>query len=333
DPIVDDRLRWRAQTFRHLMHLLPSQTILELGCGKGRFTRQLFTVTRGENPILAVTFGRPTIRPDVPAAVEFRSISSLPADLNNRRFDFIVGIDLLDRENCAWMMQSVYALLKPGGEALFYESNPWNTLLRLRRAIARCFGRKDPRNLLSRPELSELISEIGFIRVFTVYNDFVFRPLTGSQIWAFRNLSILLENVPGVRTLAGSILVHAQKPPRVAERPSTSLLKYETMRGAVSVVIPCHNEATNIGPMVRRLLELFGDYLYEIIPVDDNSTDGTRTIIENLAAEHPLIKPLLRGPPNGVGQALIDGYRAATGRYVLSMDCDFHHLLPAVGDL
>src|SRR5215813_4776839 len=126
DPIVDDRLRWRAQTFRHLMHLLPSQTILELGCGKGRFTRQLFTVTRGENPILAVTFGRPTIRPDVPAAVEFRSISSLPADLNNRRFDFIVGIDLLDRENCAWMMQSVYALLKPGGEALFYESNPWN---------------------------------------------------------------------------------------------------------------------------------------------------------------------------------------------------------------
>src|SRR5262245_5022461 len=261
DPIVDDRLRWRAQTFRHLMHLLPSQTILELGCGKGRFTRQLFSVTRGENPIMAVSFRRPTVRPVVPAAVEFRSVSSLPGDLNDRRFDFIVGIDLLDRQNCAWMMQNVYALLKPGGEVLFYESNPWNMVLKLRRAITRRFGRKDPRNLLSRPELAELISEIGFIRVFTVYNDFVFRPLTGSLIWVFRNLSILLENIAVVRTLAGSILVHAQKPPRAAERPRPSLFKYETMRGAVSVVIPCHNEETNLGPMVGRLRALFGDCL------------------------------------------------------------------------
>ena len=34
DPIVDDRLLWRAQTFRHTVHLLPGQTILELGCGE-----------------------------------------------------------------------------------------------------------------------------------------------------------------------------------------------------------------------------------------------------------------------------------------------------------
>jgi len=265
--------------------------------------------------------------------VEFRSVSSLPGDLNDRRFDFIVGIDLLDRQNCAWMMQNVYALLKPGGEVLFYESNPWNMVLKLRRAITRRFGRKDPRNLLSRPELAELISEIGFIRVFTVYNDFVFRPLTGSLIWVFRNLSILLENIAVVRTLAGSILVHAQKPPRAAERPRPSLFKYETMRGAVSVVIPCHNEETNLGPMVGRLRELFGEYLHEIIAVDDNSTDGTRAVIEGLAAEHPLIKPVFRRPPNGVGRAMIDGYRAATGRYVLSLDCDFQHLLPEVRDL
>jgi hypothetical protein len=315
------------------MHLMPSQTILELGCGNGRFTRQLSSVTRGENPIMAVSFRRPTVRPAVPAGVEFRSVSSLPGDLDDRRFDFIVAIDLLDRQNCAWMMQNVYALLKPGGEVLFYESNPWNMVLKLRRAVTRCFGRKDPRNLLSRPELAELISEIGFIRVFTVYNDFVFRPLTGSLIWVFRNLSILLENMPVVRTLAGSILVHAQKPPRVAERPPMSLFKYETMRRAVSVVIPCHNEETNIGPMVARLRELFGEYLHEIIPVDDNSTDGTRAIIEDLAAEHPLIKPVFRKPPNGVGRAIIDGYRGATGRYVLSLDCDFQHLLPEVRDL
>ncbi|MEJ7827787.1 MAG: hypothetical protein WKF91_06320, partial [Segetibacter sp.] len=51
DPIITQRLLWRAQSFRHLVHLLPTQSILEVGCGKGLFTQQLLKVSRGENPI------------------------------------------------------------------------------------------------------------------------------------------------------------------------------------------------------------------------------------------------------------------------------------------
>jgi glycosyltransferase involved in cell wall biosynthesis len=40
-----------------------------------------------------------------------------------------------------------------------------------------------------------------------------------------------------------------------------------------------------------------------------------------------------RTPPNGVGRAITDGLQAATGDYVLSLDCDFQHLLPEVRDL
>ena len=40
-----------------------------------------------------------------------------------------------------------------------------------------------------------------------------------------------------------------------------------------------------------------------------------------------------RVPPNGVGLAIADGLAAATGRYVLTMDCDFQHLLPEFRDL
>jgi glycosyltransferase involved in cell wall biosynthesis len=56
-------------------------------------------------------------------------------------------------------------------------------------------------------------------------------------------------------------------------------------------------------------------------------------VIEELAAKDPRVKPIVRAPPNGVGRALADGYRAATGRWVLSMDCDFQHLLPEIRDL
>jgi dolichol-phosphate mannosyltransferase len=334
DPIYDDRLLWRAQTFRHMVHLLPGETILLLGCGRGDFLRKLLRVSRGQNPITAVTFDSDSPVPrDLPPEVEFEAARSLPGRLAGRTFDFVVAMDLLDRRNCAWVLQNVFDFLDPGGQVLFYESNPWNPLLKLFRSLGRAFGRDDARQLLSRPELYELISEIGFIRTFAVYNDFVYRPLTRKLSWLLRNLSTLMENAPMVRTLAGSILVHAQKPPRLIERRKVSLFEHESLRRAVSVVIPCYNEESNVGPLVTRLDDLYGDYLHEIILVDDNSTDGTPEVIAALAKADPRIRSIRRNPPNGVGRALAEGYRAATGRWILSMDCDFQHLLPAVRDL
>src|SRR5688572_23699069 len=64
DPIYEDRLLWRAHTFRHVVHLLPGQTILELGVGQGLFTQQLLRISREENPITAVTFNATNSRPE-----------------------------------------------------------------------------------------------------------------------------------------------------------------------------------------------------------------------------------------------------------------------------
>jgi glycosyltransferase involved in cell wall biosynthesis len=230
-------------------------------------------------------------------------------------------------------LQNVYNFLNPGGEVLFYESNPWNIVLKLRRSLSRLGGRRDPRSLLNRLQLYELMSEVGFIRVFAVFNDFVYAPLTRRLVWFLRNVSIVMENAPTVQTLAGSVLVHAQKPPRLIERPKISLFAHEQLRRSVSVVIPCHNEEMNIGPLISRLRELFDEYIYEFIPVDDNSTDNTAAVIRKMANEDARIKPVFRSSPNGVGRAIADGYRVTTGRYILSMDCDFQHLLPELRDL
>lgn len=334
DPIATDRLRWRAQSFRHMVHPLPGQSILEIGCGKGLFTQQLAHVTRGRNPITAVTFDvRAKSDTQWPGSTEFVEAALFPGSLEGRQFDFIVAMDLLDQRTCAAMLQEAYGLLKPGGQVLFYESNPWNIVLKFRRTLARAFGRSDPRSLLSRGQLYELMSEVGFIRVFAVFNDFVFAPLSPRLIWLFRNLSIILENAPVIRTLAGSILVHAQKPPRVVEQPAVSLAMHKELRRAISVVVPCYNEEMNVEPLVAGLCRLYDDYLHEIILVDDNSKDGTAAVIQSMAAADDRIRLVSRTGPNGVGRALSDGYRAATGQYVLTMDCDFQHLLPEISDL
>jgi len=333
DPIVEDRMLWRAQTFRHVMHVLPGQSILELGCGDGTFTRQLARVTRGECPLTTVTFDPDAKRPaGLPPSVEFLASQSLPSVLEGRQFDFIIAHDLLDKRNAAWLLQRVFTFLIPGGRFLFYESNPWNVIRRVRQSIGFLFGHRDSRLLLNRPDMYELISELGFIRIFAAFNDFVYAPLTPRGVWLLRNLSIILENTVGLRTLSGAILLHAQRPPPTTYPPVSLTIDDRFLR-SVSVVVPCHNEEMNVGLLVCRLIELFDDYIHEIVLVDDNSTDQTGVIIKELACRDARIKPIHRVAPNGVGRALGDGLRAATGEYVLSLDCDFQHLLPEIRDL
>ena len=89
----------------------------------------------------------------------------------------------------------------------------------------------------------------------------------------------------------------------------------------------------NISPLITGIREFFGEYIHEIIPVDDNSQDSTGDVIRRLADRDPNIKPIFRSPPKGVGRAIADGYRAASGRYLLSMDCDFQRILPEILDL
>jgi len=338
DPIADERLLWRAQTFRHLVHLTPGQTILEIGCGDLRFTRRLAEVSRGENPITAATFAADAdsaapAYPPVGGAVEAVALDAFPGELAGRSFDCIVGLDMLDSADCAATLETALGLLAPGGQAVFFQSNPWNPWLRLRRRLSRLVKGTDPRGLLSRPQLYELLSEVGFIRIFAVYTDFVYAPLSRWMIRLLRNASIVAENTPVVHRFAGAILVHAQKPPRRMMRPSRPLFDHPQLRHAISVVIPCHNEEMNIGPLIDRLMELYGDYIHEIIPVDDNSRDSTATVIAGYAAQNPRVRPVYRTPPNGVGLAIADGYRAATGQWILSMDCDFQHLLPEIRDM
>jgi hypothetical protein len=242
-------------------------------------------------------------------------------------------MDLLDQRNCARFLQKIYSLLKPGAEVVLYESNPWNPVHKLRRFVSKCVRRPDPRRLLSQLQLYELLSEVGFVRSFAIFNDFVYAPLTPKLVWLLRNVSIVMENAPVVRRFAGAIVVHTQKPPRVVAKPRVSFCNKAALRGAVSIVIPCYNEEMNIGPLVDGLRVYYDSYIHEIILVDDNSSDKTKQVIESLRADDSRIKPVYRSGPSGVGRALADGYRAATGTYVLSMDCDFQHLLPELRDI
>jgi hypothetical protein len=136
---------------------LPRQSILEIGCGDGSFTRALSGVSRGESPITAVTFGASNpFAPDLPSSISFVTASSFPGPLQGQQFDFIVGRDPVDRRVSAAVPGEAYKPLKPSGEIVLFEGNPWNLFLCKRRSLQRVSRTRDSRSLLSRPQLYEL---------------------------------------------------------------------------------------------------------------------------------------------------------------------------------
>ncbi|MEM4270382.1 MAG: glycosyltransferase family 2 protein [Candidatus Caldarchaeum sp.] len=89
----------------------------------------------------------------------------------------------------------------------------------------------------------------------------------------------------------------------------------------VSVVVTAYNEERFIGRCLSSLLSQ--DAGFELIVVDDGSTDDTSVVVEKFAAEHPGRVKLLRLERNvGVGNARNIGAARASGRVVVFLDAD-----------
>lgn len=92
----------------------------------------------------------------------------------------------------------------------------------------------------------------------------------------------------------------------------------------ISVVLPCHNEEDSVGPEIARIhaaLEHSG-HSFELLVVDDASTDTTLTRAHEAAAEHPRVRVITFSHNGGVGTARRIATRQARGEIVVWTDAD-----------
>lgn len=88
----------------------------------------------------------------------------------------------------------------------------------------------------------------------------------------------------------------------------------------VSVVLPSYNERDNMPEALKRITESLGDWLLEIIVVDDNSLDETWKVVQDM--NNPRYRAIRRMDERGLASAIARGVVEARGNAVVWLDCD-----------
>ncbi|MGB7133467.1 MAG: glycosyltransferase family 2 protein, partial [Candidatus Sulfotelmatobacter sp.] len=91
----------------------------------------------------------------------------------------------------------------------------------------------------------------------------------------------------------------------------------------LSVIMPVYNERGTLRQVVDRVLAVPLDI--ELICVDDGSSDGSREILQRLAAERPQVRVFYQPRNMGKGAALHRGFREAAGDFVIIQDADLEY--------
>jgi SAM-dependent methyltransferase len=334
------KLHWRAVTVRHCFHVLPGESVLEIGAGSGLWTGHLASVLRGENPLTAAVFNADLAERaaahELPST-EVTLVGDLAADLPAGAFDYVVGTAILCHDRYAENLRQIHRLLKPGGQLLFFEANYWNPQVLAKSivpALGRWAGNARCQVGMRKYRLMKAASHQGFTEVEIVPYDIVHPRTPRRLVPAIQQTAFVLEHVPGLREACGTLYIWGKKPgERGAARQGVNLARHPELRGSTSVVVPCRDEAMNVPRLVAGLTEAYDDYIREIIIVNDSSRDDTAGVTRRLAEKDPRVRLIDRPPPGGVGRALKDGYGAARGDYILSMDCDFQLIVPELRDL
>jgi dolichol-phosphate mannosyltransferase len=90
----------------------------------------------------------------------------------------------------------------------------------------------------------------------------------------------------------------------------------------VSIVIPAKDEAESLGELLKEVSTALAGDSFEVIVVDDGSTDGTADVLQRLAGVHPFLRGLMHGQCCGKSAAILTGVRAARAPLIATLDGD-----------
>jgi dolichol-phosphate mannosyltransferase len=98
------------------------------------------------------------------------------------------------------------------------------------------------------------------------------------------------------------------------------------MKKNISIIIPILNEEKNISKLISKINSNLSGILFEIIFVDDNSTDNSHKVLDRLKNNYKFVKYIIRkNKKRDLTQSCFEGFKIASYNNVLIMDGDLQH--------
>ncbi len=93
----------------------------------------------------------------------------------------------------------------------------------------------------------------------------------------------------------------------------------------ISVVIPCFNEIKTISEIIKRVNKALNKYQFEVLVIDDCSTDGSVALLEKLKLNNKNVRVLFNSKNLGKGASLRKGFYEAMGEIICIQDADLEY--------
>lgn len=98
--------------------------------------------------------------------------------------------------------------------------------------------------------------------------------------------------------------------------------KANTKNIEISVVVPVYNEEENAGPLIAEITDALKGHAFEMVFIDDCSTDATLKVLQNLIKTHKNLRVLHHNQNAGQSRGVRSGVLAASGTYIATLDGD-----------
>lgn len=205
----------RANHIANHLKLLPNERVLEIGCGTGLFTKKISDLS-GHKEILATDLSPELIEQ---AKTKYPDLHFQVADAMNiqepgESFDAVFGNSIIHHLDIDLCLNEVFRLLKPGGRFCFAEPNMLNPQIFIQKNvpfIKKWLGDSPDETAINRFSFKNKMVTLGFTNVEIVPFDFLHPAVPDFLIDPVNKISDVIEKVPLLREIAGSVVVFGRK--------------------------------------------------------------------------------------------------------------------------
>lgn len=206
-------LRWARRVGMLSEELRPHHRVLEVGCGTGLLTKEL---TRSGAKVFSLDISQDLLKLAKDKAgdekIVFFCSSAYELGFKENAFDYVVGMSVLHHLDIDKALKEFSRVLKDGGKIIFSEPNMLNPHIFLERTFFReRFHNTPDETAFIRFSLKRKLKEYKFRDIKIAPFDFLY-PRTPLRLADTVNaLSRIIERVPGISEIAGSLYIKATK--------------------------------------------------------------------------------------------------------------------------